>query len=630
MSDFAAIHIEYDPTRLTGTLTNESDPTSSLWDRIRQSAASKDGYSLSGNAITLPWPGALSLVREFAPAQKRQRFRFRPSERAKAEIDKFIAQFKNVRAARAQRPESLSEAEISARLTEYGFTERVLRPFQMRDLSRLVGLQNGANFSVPGAGKTTVTFALHLLTRRDDQKLIVVGPKSAFGAWSEVVDACISPDAPDWIREPFTILTGSAATVRKGLVSGANRVVLNYEQLLAIPDLFANFLALNPVHLVLDESHRVKGGTAVKRGIVLLNCASLPVRRDILSGTPMPQSPNDLRSQLEFLWPGSDLGLQIAAGRAPREVISNLYVRTTKRELGLPPVKRHFRAVPMGRGQSALYAVVRSEALRDLSSLKSGSGIDIVKARRSVMRLLQLSANPVLAATAMLGRAPSVDSAIIQEVLDDGPSPKMLAVRDLARHVAAQGRKTLIWSIFVDTIQQMTRMLADLNPATVYGAVASGDADDPDSREGQIKRFQEDPTCMTFIANPAAVGEGISLHQVCHDAIYLDRSYNTTHYVQSIDRIHRLGLAPDTQTNVFIFQTTAAKGLGCIDYSVSRRLATKVRAMQELLNDEDLHQIALDEEENDEPIDYSTEPEDLADLIQELEGRSTYNQNEGV
>ncbi len=630
MDELTFIHIDYDSQRLTGTLTDASNPTSSLWDRIRQSAAAKDGFTLYENTVTLPWPGVLSLVREFAPTQKKWGFRFRPSQDAKREIDKFIAQYKNVQTARQTRPISLSEDTINARLTACGFTQRALRPFQMRDLRYLIALQNGANFSVPGSGKTTVTLALHLLTRHNHQKLVVVGPKSAFGAWSDVVGECIADDAPGWAKEPFLILTGSATAVRQGLQSDSSRLVLNYEQLLSIPDLFASYLARNSVHLVLDESHRVKGGTAVKRGVVLLNTASLPVRRDILSGTPMPQSPNDLRSQLEFLWPGTDLGFQIAAGRPPREVISNLYVRTTKQELGLPPVNRQFVPVPMSRGQSALYAIVRSETLRDLSSLKAGSGIDVVKARRSVMRLLQLSANPVLAATAMLNDVPYIDSGIMQEVLDDGPSPKMLAVRDLARQLAVEGRKTVIWSIFVGTIEQLTYMLADLNPAVVYGAVASGDPLDPSTREGQLRRFHEDPACMTFIANPAAVGEGISLHQVCHDALYLDRSYNTTHYVQSIDRVHRLGLPPCTLTNVFIFQTTAAKGLGCVDYSVSRRLATKVRAMQRLLDDEDLHQIALDEEESEEPFDYSTDPEDLADLIQELEGHTTYNQDEGL
>ena len=611
-----------------GTLTNTGDLGTSLWDRICLSAVNKDDYSLLGNVIRLPWPGLLSLIREFGPQQKKRRFRFRQSERARPEIQKFMMQLRSVMTAGTTQPVTLSADEINSRLSYFGFTKRTLRPFQIRDLQQLLALGNGANFSVPGAGKTTVTFALHLLTRDEGRKLVILSPKSAFGAWTDVVMDCVSEVAPPWVREPFQILTGNAGNVRHGLQSDSNRIVLNYEQLLSIPNDFLNYLARHRVHLVLDEAHRVKGGTSVKRGTVLLNAATLPVRRDILTGTPMPQSPADLQSQFEFLWPGSGLSVKIAAERRPRDVISNLYVRTTKQELGLPPVKRHFITVEMGRGQSALHAIVRREELRNLSSLKSGSGADVRKARRSVIRLLQLSTNPVLAATSMLNSAPQLVSGIVNQVFEDGPSPKMVAVRDHARLLARKGRKTVIWTVFVDTIEQMRFMLADLNPAVVYGQVASGDPDDPQSREGQIDRFLNDPTCMTFIANPAAVGEGISLHHICHDAIYLDRSYNTTHYVQSIDRIHRLGLPSDTKTNIFIFQTKAAKGLGSIDHSVSRRLATKVRAMQQLLNDSDLNELALDEEESPEAIDYHTDTEDLVDLIHELEGNAAYLQDE--
>lgn len=173
-------------------------------------------------------------------------------------------------------------------------------------------------------------------------------------------------------------------------------------------------------------------------------------------------------------------------------------------------------------------------------------------------------------------------------------------------------------------------MLADLNPVTLYGAVPSGDPTDFDTREGRIKRFHDDDDCMVMIANPAAAGEGISLHMAAHEALYLDRSYVSTHFLQSIDRIHRLGLPEGTTTNVHIFQTRSPMGLGCIDHSVSRRLAKKVRALQELLDDEDLNKIALDEENADEPIDYDIDVQDLVDLVEELEGRKAFDENEGV
>jgi hypothetical protein len=38
------------------------------------------------------------------------------------------------------------------------------------------------------------------------------------------------------------------------------------------------------------------------------------------------------------------------------------------------------------------------------------------------------------------------------------------------------------------------------------------------------------------------------------------------------------------------------------------------------LNDPDLHEVALDEETADDPIDYSVDLQDLVDLVAELEG----------
>ena len=156
---------------------------------------------------------------------------------------------------------------------------------------------------------------------------------------------------------------------------------------------------------------------------------------------------------------------------------------------------------------------------------------------------------------------------------------------------------------------------------SLYGAIPTGEASDPSTREGRLAKFHSNPDCMTLIANPAAAGEGISLHTVCHDAIYLDRSYVSTHYLQSIDRIHRLGLPPDVDTNIHIYRTKAPAGLGSVDLSVSRRLAQKIHGLEHLLDDQDLRELALDEDEADDPIDYDVDMQDLIDLVAELEGR---------
>jgi len=218
------------------------------------------------------------------------------------------------------------------------------------------------------------------------------------------------------------------------------------------------------------------------------------------------------------------------------------------------------------------------------------------------MRLLQLSANPTIALQAMVTDDSSVSSGIVDKVIEEGPSTKMRAVAEHARQLAREGQKSVIWTIFTGSILDLEVMIADLNPVSPYGAVPSGDASDPNTREGRLLRFHLDDDCKVLIANLAAAGEGISLHTVCHNAIYLDRSYVSTHYLQSIDRIHRLGLPPETETHIHIYQSKAPRELGSIDLSVSRRLATKIRNMQQLLEDPDLHRLALDEEDADDPI----------------------------
>jgi SNF2 family DNA or RNA helicase len=619
------IEITYNPTTLRGCLRRPDTDDNAIWERITQrTLAIESDYDMSAGTLDIPWSTVLSILREFAPLQRKQSFQFRPQGIAKDKVAQFVRDYKAVQESRGTLTTVLDEAEIERRLRDMWFTKRDLKSFQKDDLRHLLSLSNGANFSVPGAGKTTVTFALHLLTKGPGQHLMVVAPKNAFVAWQDVVRDCIGADAPESDRELFTVLSGGGDGIAPLLESGATRFLITYDQLIRIPTIITAYFSRHPVHLVLDESHRMKAGMGSQRGSLLLNLSSLPVRRDILSGTPMPQSPTDLQSQLDFLWPGAGLGFRISQGTAPRQVLGNLYTRTTKRQLGLLKPHRDFIHVEMNPGQQALYSIVRSEALKQLSSLKYERRVDVYSARRSVMTLLQLSVNPLLALRAMAETQDlsQIGSGIIDRVIDEGPSSKMRAVGAHARELARTNRKSVIWTIFTDTILEMEKMLIDLNPVTLYGAIPTGEEEGSDTRESRIRRFHEDPACMVMIANPAAAGEGISLHKICHDAIYLDRSYNTTHYLQSIDRIHRLGLEAGVETYIHIFQSVAPQGIGSIDGSVNRRLATKLRNLQQLLNDEDLHELALDEENAIDPTNYGIELADLIDLIEELEGKA--------
>lgn len=633
MSDPVGITIEYgvgNTGRFVIALEHAAAP---IWSRIRALVVSNDlDATITQTAVQMAWADTLNIVRELGSktTQRALSFRFHPDANAAERLEVFAAEVQSTRASQQVLAPARSGEQLEAELRAMGFTRRKLKRFQVRDLSHLMALSNGANFSVPGAGKTTVTFALHLLVRMAGQHLFVVAPKSAFQAWRDIMSECLADDAPEDVAEPFTVLDGSEQETAHALDSNATRFLMSYDLMIRQQAIIATHFAAHPVHLVLDESHRMKAGTLSQRGAFLLKIATLPIRRDILTGTPMPQSASDIESQLDFLWPGHGLGIQVMRGKSPREVLGKLYVRTTKRELGIPEATREFIDVPMKPGQLALYSIVRSDFLSQFASQinRDMGQAQIIKARRSVMRLLQLSVNPSQALSAMAGDDYTISSGIADTVIEEGHSAKLTAVMDHARALARNGEKVVIWTIFTETIRSLASALADLNPVVIHGGIPSGSAADLDTREGRVRRFHVDPSCSALIANPAAAGEGISLHTVCHNAIYADRSYVSTHYLQSIDRIHRLGLPPGQKTSIFVYRSKAPREVGSIDLSVSRRLTEKIRNMQQLLDDPDLHKLALDEEEADDPIDYDVTPNDLIDLIQELDGKVAPSTND--
>jgi SNF2 family DNA or RNA helicase len=111
-------------------------------------------------------------------------------------------------------------------------------------------------------------------------------------------------------------------------------------------------------------------------------------------------------------------------------------------------------------------------------------------------------------------------------------------------------------------------------------------------REEQIQRFRTDDSCKVLLSNPATLGEGISLHHECHDAVYVDRDFAAGRFLQSLDRIHRLGLEPDVMTRI-----TVLASAGTIDEVVAARLAVKLNFMGGILDDPAVQRLAdLDEE----------------------------------
>lgn len=500
---------------------------------------------------------------------------------------------------------------------------RNLHPFQQRDLIKLAALSHGANFSVPGAGKTTVTLALHLEARRTHgvNQLVVVGPLSAFGAWEEEAAAVVEP--------PMTV-----GRWQGGPIPERDIILINYQRLPNARQGLSSLMMRKSVHLVVDEAHRAKRGAAGGWGRALLELAPLAVRRDILTGTPAPNHPKDLRALLDILWPNGHATRLLPdrafmadppmdAMAAVNRAIGALYVRTTKQELGLPAVKFEARHVRLGHLQKSIYDAMlnRYAGMFDLNRRDRAM---FAQMGEVVMYLLQAACSPkLLSATADASRAYRYPPlaiplgsrlATLVDAYGDYEVPaKIKQTCAIVRANAIAGNKTLVWSNFPRNLLTLEQQLAALSPALVYGAIPSDEDAEAGvrTRERELDRFRDDPRCMVLLANPAAMSEGVSLHHVCHHAIYVDRTFNAGQYLQSLDRIHRLGLAPNIETRV-----TLLIAEGTIDERVNRRVEEKTRRLARMLADAALTQMALpDEDDYGDPVD---DPDDLEEILRHL------------
>lgn len=462
-----------------------------------------------------------------------------------------------------------------------------LTQFQRRDIARLLSLQHGANFSVPGAGKTRVGLAVYsaMRERSEVRRLLVVSPKSAYESWLSESELCFK-------ESPVTTVMGRVPDFR------AEILIVNYERLDKSLAALASWLRGAPSMVILDEAHRMKLGAQGKYGSACMALGPLSRRRLILTGTPAPNGARDLENLLSFVWPGHGRRVvtQAVAGgdlAHASSVLRPLFTRTTKNELGLPPFETRIRRLQM----PDLHREVYDALVGRFTTRAEASRADFDALGKAMLRLLMAATSPALLVEGgsryepLTYQVPPLDVpedeslySLMRNLPRHELSPKYKEALNIVATNAAMGRKTLVWTTFVRSITTMESLFAAYQPAVVHGGT-------PD-REEQIRRFREDPDCHVLLSNPATLGEGISLHHVCHDAVYVDRDFMAGRFLQSLDRIHRLGLAPGTETRVTVLAVE-----GTIDEVVAMRLEEKLEFMGRILDDPSVQQLADLEDE---------------------------------
>lgn len=514
------------------------------------------------------------------------------------------------------------EFEMFTQSVAENLTARSLYPLQLLSAYHMAFSQNACNFSVPGAGKTSIVYGayayLHNLPAENPKHvdcLLIVGPLSSFGPWELEYEECFG-------RKP----------VSKRLVGGVNRndkqdyliskypaelTLISYASLPSLQREIGFFLRTNKVMVVLDEAHKAKNSSGGIIAQAVLEMSKYSKSRIVLTGTPAPNGYEDIYNMFKFIWPNKNvMGFEVNQlrdititgdqARVSRLIdnISPYFIRIRKSDLNIPPATVHPPIyVPMGSRQQRIYDFVEKKYMDEFmadGATDTSSRFKAALAQARTIRLMQAASNPAMLKAPLhdffedeefpIEAYQAIDdSDVLKSILDyeaNEVPAKYVAAKQLVDDILASNGKVVIWATFIHTIHDLKQYLESqgIPCQELYGAtpVERESLDDDEfifTREKIVKAFQH-PDCpfKAIIANPFAVAESISLHKACHNAIYIERSFNAAHFVQSKDRIHRYGLEPNTVTNYYYILSRDT-----VDETIDTRLAEKERRMTDIM-----------------------------------------------
>jgi SNF2 family DNA or RNA helicase len=411
-----------------------------------------------------------------------------------------------------------------------------------------------------GLGKTLVAIEAFRRARREGGAgcLLVICPNSLKRNWK----AELLRFAPELDAE---IIEGTARIRRKAFSeTGATVVITSYETARVEVTAILALLARRRTALVLDESHSAKTWRSLT-STAARHFAPHSAYRWLLSGTPVTNSPADLYTQIEIIAPGerrlgsmeSFLATAEVDSKTVRQRIDPFVMRRTKEQcLDLPEKTFVDIRIELPRWQRALYDDMRSQmwcAIQTMSGEEYRAFAST--ALTQLTRLIQIASNPSLLFLEARG-APGKFEAL------DGVIEDILAV---------PGRKLIIWSTFVATIEALLKRYERYGAVALYGGTLAED------RQGIAARFQSDPDTRLLIGNPAAGGVGFTLTAASF-TIYESLSWRYDFYAQSQDRNHRIGQTlPVTYLRMIAADT--------IEEAVVEALERKAGMAAELLGD---------------------------------------------
>ena len=491
--------------------------------------------------------------------------------------------------------------------------------YQRLGVQHALKIGNSANFSVPGSGKTWMGYSVFFVMKDIEKvvdKLLVIGPKVAFRAW-ELEYKAMTKQKPD-------IKNIRADSDRQGIFDSVDEYeifFINYSMLGREIENVKNMLKNHRFLVIADESHHFKNEGTLTAGNIS-DIARLCTRKMILTGTMMPKELHDVYTQFNFLLTDSGVlpnferfkelypNENRAAEKALSIKLNPFFYRISKNRLGLPPQEFNWKrnsngrvifknsadVVEMHTTQRRIYEVV-ADLVKGFEEEHRDDIVSLRKWRKKGMSfMIEAATDPSLLPTDNQFTRSITDITKVQDlrellenyegIEEENPPKKLLRAMELAEGTTKKGGKVVIWCSYLKTIDKLKNLFHEKGIQTrqIFGAVPADAEDDPlFNRSLLIDEFREDSDVNVLIANPATLAESVSLQRECHHAIYVDRTFNGGHYMQSLERIHRVGLEPGTITKYDIIQSAKS-----IDQVIHDRMERKVERMNRFLTTADL------------------------------------------
>ena len=490
---------------------------------------------------------------------------------------------------------------------------RKLREKQAWDSFFMFAMRKSANFSVPGSGKTSSVYGVFsfLSYKGLVDKIVMIGPRSSFISWKDEFYNCFGNKRK---LELFNIQDYSNSRDKKNAllykaVHKKNLLLFNYESLDSILEEVKNIID-DKTLLVFDEVHKVKNpnGKRAKNALKISYNARYTIA---LTGTPLPNSYLDIKNLLHILYHeeyNDFFGFGDAQLRIPSEYdieninkkIKPFFCRTTKKQLEVPEVNPDIiLPCKLSDKENKIFNILLLKYAKNKLAL--------------IIRLLQLESNPK-----MLLKAISENQEDFSAILDTTSDPEDIDyvdysqdIKDLinsfgktekfnsciqqVKQLNSEGKSVIIWCIFVDSIRQLASQLEKegISTGVIFGSTSE------EERKNILNKFKEKEIDV-LITNPHTLAESVSLHSVCHDAIYYEYSYNLVHLLQSKDRIHRLGLKEGQYTQYYFLQSIFVTRDGfeySLDQKIYQRLLEKEKIMLDAIDEDILESLGSIEDD---------------------------------